>query len=285
MQTQDVIVEDMEYLIQDEELKSLYPDMLSAIIKNNSDEDIRDITYGFVAWDKNGLPIKLKKDIDFGNGQYFYEGIGESVNISSGETHGDNYGFELSKDLDEIHNFKAIVTEYEGFNGEKWSNPLVKDFKQIYEGNRLEDIKGHEETIFNRFGSSQTSTETDDTKQGNHSNDKENQSADVERFISNYFSDLETAYSTGDFSMIEGYLIEGTETYNQMRDNVSSNSFPNMKIYNLEIINQQQSEDTITVEVLSERSNDNIAGNTEYKTGYIILDEDGTLKIESYRDL
>lgn len=52
---QDIVVKNVEYIIQDNQDKNLYPDMLSTISTNNT--DIRDITYAYVAWDRNGLPL------------------------------------------------------------------------------------------------------------------------------------------------------------------------------------------------------------------------------------
>jgi|SRR5690625_1138013 len=50
------------YLVQDDEHKTLYPDMLQVIIENNSGEDIIDAVIAFSAWDENGLPLKIEAD-------------------------------------------------------------------------------------------------------------------------------------------------------------------------------------------------------------------------------
>src|SRR5699024_6829755 len=187
---QDVVVENIQYLIQNTEHKALYPDMLSTIIKNNSDTDIKNITYGYVAWDDNGLPIRIQGDWDFSGGSYLYTGTGESVNIAPGETHGRNYGLELTEEMDKIHSIKSIIVEYQGFNGEKFENPLLDEFSKIYEGKRLADIEGHEETIFNRF---ETNSRT--TRPNDDNDSADNSRSEIEEFITDYLFSLEEAYA------------------------------------------------------------------------------------------
>lgn len=277
---QDVVVENTQYLIQDTEYKALYPDMLSTVIKNNSDTDINNITYGYVAWDDNGLPIRIQGDWDFSGGSYLYTGTGESVNIAPGETHGRNYGFELTEEMDAIHSIKSIVVEYEGFNGEKFENPLLDDFSKIYEGKRLADIEGHEETIFNRFESTSRTTQSSD---GSDSDDSSRREAEI--FITDYLYSLEEAYALGDFSIIESDLVPRSGAYNQMRENVLNDYFPNLTIYSVEVVEYTESGNNIYVEVLSERTNDNLDHIYEYRTGYNIIFEDGSWKIEKFTDL
>lgn len=280
LSSQDVLVESVEYIVQDPEYKNLYPDMISAIVKNNSDMDIKNIEYGFVAWDKNGLPVRIVGDWDFSGGAYLYTGTGESVNIAPGETHGRNYGLELDSDMDNIHSFKAIVTEYSGFNGEVWNNPLLDDFYRIYEGKRLADIDGHEETISYRFGSS-SSTVTESSDENSAESDDE----EAETFITDYLYNLEEAYATGDFSLIESYLSPGSDAFKQMEENIVNNNFPNLRIYSVEVDSYTHLANDIYIEVFSERTNDNLDQIYKYKTGYHIRDEDGVWRIIDYRDL
>ena len=277
---QDVVVENIQYLIQDTEHKALYPDMLSTIIKNNSDTDIKNITYGYVAWDDNGLPIRIQGDWDFSGGSYLYTGTGESVNIAPGETHGRNYGLELTEEMDKIHSIKSIIVEYQGFNGEKFENPLLDEFSKIYEGKRLADIEGHEETIFNRF---ETNSRT--TRPSDDNDSADNSRNEIEEFITDYLYSLEEAYALGDFSIIESDLLPGSGAYNQMRENVLNNYFPNLTIYSVEVVEYTESGNNIYIEVLSERTNDNLDQIYEYRTGYNIVFEDGLWVIDDFSDL
>lgn len=282
LSNQDVTVENVEYLIQDDRHKALYPDMLSVIVKNDSDLDIKDITYGFVAWDSNGLPVRLKGSIDFSDGQFFSEGEGQSVNIAPGETFGRGYGWELDEEMDKISSFKAIVTEYEGFNGEKFQNPLLNEFRKIYEGKRLADIKGYEETVVNRYETRTGSESSSFTDDSSASTGNEEAAGD---FVTDYLYALEDAYALGDFSIIENYLLSGTATYDEMRDNVEYDRFPNLTIYSVEVTDYRESADNIYVEIISERTNDNLDQIYEYRTGYTIVEENGSWKIELFEDL
>ncbi|MFY2153338.1 DUF5780 domain-containing protein [Mammaliicoccus sciuri] len=147
LENQDIVVENGRYLIRSEEYKSLYPDALQAYIRNNTGKDIKDITFGFVAWDKNGLPIKIKRSVDFSDGNYFSGVKGEAVNIAPGDLYGEDTGMELDKGMD-IEYFKPIIASYEDFEGNTWENKELKNFLKIYEGKRLKDIEGYEDYIF-----------------------------------------------------------------------------------------------------------------------------------------
>lgn len=46
LKKQDVYTFDAKYVVQHNDWKALYPDMLQALVKNNTDKDIRDIQYG-----------------------------------------------------------------------------------------------------------------------------------------------------------------------------------------------------------------------------------------------
>ncbi|WP_243278273.1 DUF5780 domain-containing protein [Clostridium paraputrificum] len=125
-----------QYVVQDEEYKSLYPDFLNVILKNNSGTDIKDASVGFVAWDKNNFPVKIIGDIDFSDGNYFVPVKFDDVNMVNGATFGEEGGYMISKD-NNIAKFKAIVISYTDFNGNTWNNPLLDDFKNLYVDKKL----------------------------------------------------------------------------------------------------------------------------------------------------
>lgn len=132
---QPLRVVDTNYLIQSSEHKTLYPDMLQAIIENNSGEDIRDAVIAFVAWDSNGLPLKLEASFDLSGGSYIYPVNARDINLPDGNRYGDESGFEVAEHLD-IGEFKAIVVSYETFEDEEWINEYFDDFKRLYEGQK-----------------------------------------------------------------------------------------------------------------------------------------------------
>ncbi|RAI80149.1 hypothetical protein BFS35_010210 [Macrococcoides goetzii] len=151
---QDLYAVDAKYVVLHDEFKSLYPDNLQTTIKNNTDKDIKDVQYGFVAWDKNGLPIKIKGDIDFGK-SYFRGVTADAANIKGYGTFGEDKGYRIDSTIG-VHSFKPFVVSYVDFEGKKWTNPLYKEFLKMYEGKRLKDIEGAEKYIFFKDKSPQT---------------------------------------------------------------------------------------------------------------------------------
>lgn len=63
--SQPVFFSSTQYVVQDNQYKSLYPDMLQGIVQNNSEDDMRDAVVAFVGWDTDGLPVKIKGQIIF----------------------------------------------------------------------------------------------------------------------------------------------------------------------------------------------------------------------------
>ena len=136
IQKQELAITKTEYVIQDEKYKSLYPDLLQAIIKNNTDKDIKNAVVAFVAWDNNNLPVKIKGSIDFTEGTYIKKVNYSDINLIPDATFGDSSGFEISEG-NGVATVKAIVVSYETFEGETWENPYFKDFSELYEGKKL----------------------------------------------------------------------------------------------------------------------------------------------------
>jgi len=127
---------DKDYIVQDEELKSLYPDMLEVIIENNSGEDIRDAVIAFAAWDENGLPLKIEASFELSGGNYIYIVNANDINLIDGDTYGEESGFEVSEEMEKIEEFEATVVSYETFDDEKWENEFFDDFQELYEGKK-----------------------------------------------------------------------------------------------------------------------------------------------------
>lgn len=127
-----VTVTNVKILIQDSEYKALYPDMLSAVILNKSDETIKNYAIGFLGFDKNGYPLKIKGSIDFSDGSYEKIGSAEDVNIVSNASFGKDMGWEI----DENHNISkliACVKEVTFYDGTTWDNPYYPYWIQEYE--------------------------------------------------------------------------------------------------------------------------------------------------------
>ena len=108
-------------------------DMISAVIKNNSNLNISEAVIAFAAWDSNNLPLKLKGSVDINDATYIKEVNYSNINMTPGSTYGEDSGFELDSD---IHPAKAraIVVSYETTDGTKWTNPYYLDFIEANKG-------------------------------------------------------------------------------------------------------------------------------------------------------
>lgn len=149
-----------EYVVQDEQYKSLYPDMLSTVIANNTDSDIKDAVLAIVGWDENNLPVKLVGQFDFDGGDYFTKVKYGDINLAGGSTYGENSGFSLSESC-KVASFKTIVLSFETFDGDQWNNPYVDSFREAYEGKKYsDDIKVEVEIQDTSFAKSETPSGT-----------------------------------------------------------------------------------------------------------------------------
>lgn len=137
LSTQPVTIIKTEYVVQDEQFKSLFPDMLQAVLKNNTEDDIKSAVVAFVAWDNNDLPVKIEGQFDIGGGSYVKEVNYADINLAAGDTFGENSGFSLGEHC-QVKTFKAIAVSYETFEGETWDNPYYEDFCTLYEGKKLD---------------------------------------------------------------------------------------------------------------------------------------------------
>ena len=136
LSTQPITIVKTKYLVQDEQHKSLYPDMLQAVIKNNTSKEIKNAIVAFAAWDENNLPVKIEGQFDVGSGSYIKKVDYGDVNLVAGATFGEDKGYEINENC-KIKSFKAIVVSYEAFDGESWENPYYEAFCSLYEGKKL----------------------------------------------------------------------------------------------------------------------------------------------------
>ena len=127
-----------EYIVQSADYKTLYPDMLSAVVRNNGEEDIRDLVVAFAAWDDNGLPILIKGNIDFSDGAYYRQAEATGINLVPGDEWGQGSGYSIEDGLN-IDSFVAVVVSYTSFDGEEWDNPYFAEWKAMYAGARRPD--------------------------------------------------------------------------------------------------------------------------------------------------
>lgn len=136
LSTQPITIISTDYVVQDEKHKALYPDMLQAVLQNNTEDDIKNAVVAFVAWDSNNLPVKILGQFDFSDGSYVKKVNYADINLAAGDTFGESSGFSIDENCD-IETFKAIVVSYETFDGDTWENPYYEDFCELYEGQKL----------------------------------------------------------------------------------------------------------------------------------------------------
>lgn len=130
-------IQSTKYVVQDTRYKSLYPDMLQAIVKNNSGGDIKNAVVAFVAWDSNGFPVKIETRYSYSGGSYVIQCNYSDINMVDGATYGKNSGLTLDSDTAAIATFKAIVVSYEDFDGNTWNNPHYDIWEEMYADKKL----------------------------------------------------------------------------------------------------------------------------------------------------
>ncbi len=126
-----VVVENSRIIEQSTEFKSLYPDMIQVMVKNNSNKTIKSMRVGSLGFDYNGYPLKVKIQFSLLNDDYEFVGIAEDVNIVAGETFGENQGWSLDEQHG-ISNVLSCVKEVTFYDGTFWENPYYQYWIEKY---------------------------------------------------------------------------------------------------------------------------------------------------------
>lgn len=129
LKEQPLQIVDTDYLVQDEKDKETYPDMLQVVFENNSGEKVDNATIAYAAWDKDGEPVEITDSM--GDSEYFYMANADGIDLSDGETFGEDMGVHLAEDND-IDQFKAIIVSCETADGEEYNNEYLDDFIELY---------------------------------------------------------------------------------------------------------------------------------------------------------
>ena len=129
-------VEKTDYIVQSPQYKALYPDMLQAVIKNNSGTDVKNAVVAFVAWDSNGFPVKIEGQYSLGQGSYVAKCNYPDANMVNGAIYGQDGGYSLAE-TNNIATFKAIVVSYDDFDGNTWNNPYYDTWETLYANQKL----------------------------------------------------------------------------------------------------------------------------------------------------
>lgn len=134
---QEVSVKSAKIIEQDPTYKSLYPDMIEVVIKNNSNKTIKDYNVAVLAYDSNNYPLKIKPQFNYNGGAFEFTGQADNVNVVAGATGGKNYGWKL----DENHGISkviAIVKDATYYDGSKWENPYYDYWIEQYKEKPLQ---------------------------------------------------------------------------------------------------------------------------------------------------
>lgn len=127
----------LDILIQDEEFKALYPDLLSVTVKNNTDVDIKDYKIAVMAWDSNDLPVKIKGQFQFNDGSYIVPVNATDVNLIPGATDGEQSGLPLDEQMKDLHTLQAVILDYTDFDDNTVENEAARAFLDAIEGKTL----------------------------------------------------------------------------------------------------------------------------------------------------
>lgn len=128
---QKVVLVDEPYItVQSDRWKTLYPDMITAPVQNNSDQTVKDYTVGFLAWDANGYPVKLEWNTGLFSA-YLITGTGSNANILPGETFGYDVGWGLDEDCS-FATIKGCVESVTFYDGTTWNNEYYNYWIEQY---------------------------------------------------------------------------------------------------------------------------------------------------------
>lgn len=126
-----IVVEEARVIEQDPEYKSLFPDMIQVLVRNNGTDTIRSMIVCSLAYDANGYPVKIETQFDFSGGSYELEGRADDVNAVPGAIFGDDKGWSLDEHHD-IAYVIACVREATYYNGDRWVNPYYQAWRDMF---------------------------------------------------------------------------------------------------------------------------------------------------------
>lgn len=122
---QPLSVESASYVVQDQQYKALFPDMLQATVRNGTGETVTKAVVAFAAWDINGNPVAIEAKYDFIRGFYIREVTFQDLAVPAGETFGERYGFKIEESC-RVARVKAIAVGCETSGGTPGPTPAMR---------------------------------------------------------------------------------------------------------------------------------------------------------------
>lgn len=112
--------------------KIIYPDMLQAIVKNNTSKTIKDMKVSWLGYDSNSYPLKIKGEFDTNeDDSYEFVGKAEDINLVPNATYGDKTGWKLNENHG-LSKVIACVKSVTYYDGTTWDNPYYKYWIEQY---------------------------------------------------------------------------------------------------------------------------------------------------------
>lgn len=96
-------------------------------IENTTDTDYKEVTFALLAWDRNGLPLKLD--------EVNYTCYCSHDNLAAYESGDFTWQYGTAPDIGYMAFF---LSEYTDFDGNTWTNPIIDKIPEL-EGNKLEN--------------------------------------------------------------------------------------------------------------------------------------------------
>lgn len=130
---QPLAVTSSSYVVRDDKYKAMFPDMLRAVMRNNTEEEVTDAAVAFAAWDMYGAPVAIEGKRDLPNGEYVRVVNYEDLDLLPGETGGEDLGYSV-EDGRGIQRVEAVAVSYTTASGRTWENPYYPQWAALYGG-------------------------------------------------------------------------------------------------------------------------------------------------------
>lgn len=99
---------------------------------------------------------------------------------------------------------------------------------------------------------------------------EEDLESNAESFVRNYLNGLESMYREEDISEVEEYVEEGSDVESALQGNMDDGTFEGMRIWSFDFDNYNRDDNTITLDVTTDRDYDSLDDSIEITTTYTL---------------